>query len=87
MVPSSSAVGDFSAKTDAGNSPAHAQRERQEFSSDAELEIAIDKATEALGAAVGRKAKLAAWRELVRLIDQRSPLQVFAMERQKGLLR
>jgi hypothetical protein len=80
-------VSNFCAVNGLGNSPGSTQCAPDSFRSDAELEIAIEKATEALGAAQGRTAKLAAWRELVKLIDQRSPLQVFAMERQKGLLR
>lgn len=70
-----------------GDNAAATERGTREFGSDAELEIAIAEASDKLGDAQGRPAKLAAWRELVRLIDQRSPLQVFAMEREKGLLR
>jgi hypothetical protein len=80
-------VGNCCAVETVDNTTAATKRTQPEFSSDAELEIAIDKASEKLVAAQGRPAKLAAWRELVRLIDQRSPLQVFAMEREKGLLR
>lgn len=80
-----SAVGELAARSGEGNTPAVAQRTDRQFGSDEELELAIARASDTLGDAVGRPAKLAAWRELVRLIDLRSIHQVRFMERMRGI--
>lgn len=54
-------------------------------SADTELEQQIAAASDRLGEAQGREAKLAAWREMVKLIDQRTSEQVAALEAQRGL--
>lgn len=52
---------------------------------DAALEREIEAAKERMCAATTREEKLTHWREMVRLIDQRTPEQVKALEAQRGL--
>lgn len=57
----------------------------REFRSDAELECAIAAAKDRMCAAPEREQKLTHWREMCRLIDQRSIHQVRFMERMRGI--
>lgn len=50
-----------------------------------QLELAISAASARMCSAPTRDGKLIAWRELVQLIDQRSPSRVRFMERMRGL--
>jgi hypothetical protein len=53
--------------------------------SEAELETAISAAMNRMCAAPTREGKLAEWREMCRLIDQRTPARRRFMERIQGL--
>lgn len=83
------AVGELSARNTDGNSPAHTQRPAAKFvpSHIAEvlLESAIEVAKQRMLDGKTREEKLSAWREMVRLIDQRTPARVRFMERMAGL--
>lgn len=80
-----SAVGEKTAKTMGGNSSAHTQRTAQLFSSEEQLERDIEAAKQRMCAAEDRTLKLQYWREMCRLIDQRTPHRVRFMERMAGL--
>jgi hypothetical protein len=67
------------------NSPAKTERESGKFGSEQQLERAIEAAKQLLCAAPTREQKLTHWREMVRLIDQRTPARVRFMERTRGL--
>jgi hypothetical protein len=49
------------------------------------LELEIESARQRLCAVQSREEKLAAWREMCRLMDQRTPHRVRFMERMRGL--
>lgn len=53
--------------------------------SEAELEAAIEAARARLCAVPTREEKMAAWREMCRLIDQRTPARWRFMARMRGL--
>jgi hypothetical protein len=56
-----------------------------EFRSETDLELAIAAAMQRLCDAPERAEKMRHWREMVRLIDQRTPHRVRFMERMAGL--
>lgn len=78
------AIGKSCAVNSLGNTPAQTKSPPLMFGS-AHLESEIAAAKERMCAAPTRKGKLAAWREMCQLIDQRSPETVAAMERARGL--
>lgn len=52
---------------------------------ESQLEAAISAAKDRMCAAPTREGKLEHWREMVRLIDQRTPHRVRFMQRMRGL--
>lgn len=74
----------FSVK-DLGNTPAKTIRTGESFGSEAALETAIEAAKQRMCAAPTRPEKMAAWREMVRLIDRRTPSRIRFMARMRGL--
>lgn len=82
---SATPAGTSCAVEDNGDSPAKAQRDLQSFRSEYDLERAINAATIALGEGQTRAEKMQRWRELCRLIDQRTPARRRFMERMRGL--
>ena len=80
-----SGVGVSCATVDTVNTSAPTQREPQPFRSEEELETAIEAAKQRMCAAPERDEKLRHWREMCRLIDQRSPHRIRFMERMAGL--
>lgn len=78
--------GTFCAVNALGNTPAPTQRPVFQFGSEAELETAIEAAKQRMCEAPARTDKLVHWREMCRLIDQRTPHRRRFMERMAGLL-
>lgn len=68
-----------------GNIPAETIRAPQSFGSESDLETAIEAAMQRMCDAPTRPEKMAAWREMCRLIDQRTPSRQRFMERMRGL--
>lgn len=75
----------YFAVKDIGNTPAKTIRTAESFGSEAALETAIEAAKQRMCAAPSRPEKMAAWREMCRLIDQRTPSRMRFMERVRGL--
>lgn len=78
-------VGNSCAVNGLGNSSALTQRAAEPFRSETELEAEIRAAYESLCAAPEWDEKLRHWREMVRLIDLRTPSRRRFMERMQGL--
>ena len=85
----SASITDTAGKTCAvkglGNSPAQTQRVRPQFSSEEALEAAIAAAMQRMCEAPTREGKMRHWREMCRLIDQRTPARRRFMERLRSL--
>ena len=79
------AVGEKTAENGCANDTPSMQREPPAFRSEAELEAAIAAAYQRLINAPTWEEKLERWREMVKLIDQRTPARVRFMERMRGL--
>jgi hypothetical protein len=75
----------FFAANNLGNTQAQTQRQAGEFSSEAQIEHAISDAMARMCAAPDRTLKMQYWREMCRLIDQRTPARVRFLERTRGL--
>lgn len=80
-----SAVGKSDSVEAVDNTTAGTQRAHEPFRSESQLEAEIEAAKQRMCAAPERDEKLTHWREMVRLIDQRSPHRVRFMERIAGL--
>jgi hypothetical protein len=78
-------VGNFCAALDVVNTTASTKQSAREFRSETDLEHAIKAASDRMLAAPDRDAKMQHWREMCRLIDQRTPHRVRFMERMRSL--
>lgn len=84
-----SAVGEFSAEIAGGNRSAASNVREEKFVpahlSEVLLESAIEVAKQRMCESATRAEKMDAWREMCRLIDQRTPSRRRFMERMRGL--
>ena len=84
----SARAGNFCSSNPTSNTSAQTKCEPHKFSSplsESQLEAAIEAAKQRMCAAPTRDGKLEHWREMCRLIDQRTPHRVRFMERMRGL--
>jgi hypothetical protein len=78
-------VGKSFAPNALGNTSASTQRTSTEFGSEEQIELAISAAMQRMCSAPDRAGKMRHWREMCRLIDQRTPSRRRFMERVAGL--